>query len=272
MCLTVLGWGTVPRFPLVLVANRDEFHRRPSASMDWWPQAEVLAGRDLEAGGTWLGLQPHGRLGLLTNVREPGMTKDGRASRGHIIPLWLEPATTLQGLQTTLEQQDHNGYNLLALDLQQGVAMCLSNRHPHQALQQGWHGLSNAALNTPWPKVERLKLGLQAKLAQAPDGDIPSLMEELLTLLTDRHQPADDQLPRTGIPFDWERELGRIFISTPDGRYGTRCSTVILVERLEGEAWHLHALEQAWDARGHAGPRQLHRVEGRGRLSPGFAA
>ena len=273
MCLTALAWGVSTRYPLVLVANRDEFHHRASAPMDWWPDRQTLAGRDLEAGGTWLGLHRHGRLGLLTNVREPGRHEEGLVSRGHLVTRWLDPATTTEALRQDIQSRRFNGFNLLTLDLQQDQATCLSNRHPESTIAPGVHGLSNAAWNTPWPKVERLKAALAAQVQGPPGGGVDPWMPELLSLLTDRHQPADPDLPQTGLPMDRERELGRIFIRTADGRYGTRCSTVVVVERPDGGPLTMHAMEQSWTAEGEPGERRHHRVElAREAFSPACAS
>lgn len=259
MCLVALAWQAHPRFPLVLAANRDEFHARPSAAMQWWSDGHILAGQDLQAGGTWLGLSRHARLGVLTNVREPGRHQDGLASRGHFIPWWLDPEHDAQTLADRLAQTPANGYNLLGLDLARGEAHCWSNRHGHRALlQAGLYGLSNAALDTPWPKLLRLKQHLQDRLTL----DEPSaLVERLLAALADRHQPDDTQLPQTGVPIDWERWLSRIFIETPDRRYGTRCSTVVVAERRASGGFRLHVAEQSWDAQGHATTQVRHEVE-----------
>lgn len=248
MCLVALAWQFHPRFPLVLAANRDEFHARPAAPMRWWPDDHILAGRDLQAGGTWLGLSRQGRLGVLTNVREPGRHQDGLASRGHFIPWWLDSHHDADTLQAQLEQTHTNGYNMLGLDLARGEAHCWSNRHGHRRrLQPGLYGLSNAALDTPWPKLQRLKNHLQQQMAiEEPR----ALVDRLLMALADRHQPEDIHLPQTGVPLDWERWLSRIFIQTPDGRYGTRCSTVVVAERHAAGDLRLHVAEHSWDSQG----------------------
>lgn len=231
--------------------------------MDWWSCGRILAGRDLEAGGTWLGISREGRIGLLTNVREPQATQVGLASRGHIVPRWLDPAAQPRTLHAELAQTPRNGYNLLAFDIAQGHAHWASNRHGPAPvdLEPGIHGLSNAALNTPWPKLQRLTQSLTECLQQATSGP-EALINGLLDRLTDRHQPDDEALPRTGVPMDWERILGRVFIESPDGRYGTRCSTVVVVERLGRHRWRLWAVEQNWDPRGLATHRSAHRWEG----------
>lgn len=265
MCLIAAAWGLHPRYPLVLAANRDEFHDRPSTPMDWWADGQTLAGRDLQAGGTWLGLNREGRVGVLTNVREPGRQSADAASRGHIISRWLEPSTEIGGLQDQLQTARHNGYNLLALDLARGEMHWTSNRHGHRhRLGRGLYGLSNAALDTAWPKLERLK----ALLAQALEPTTHSssttaaeLLERLHHGLQDRHQPADDELPRTGISWEWEQHLARIFIQTPDGRYGTRCSTVIVVEATHEDRGTVHVQEQTWSPKAEPAGVTRHQFE-----------
>ena len=250
MCLMAMAWRVYPQWPLVLAANRDEFHDRESAPMSWWKHPDILAGRDLRAGGTWLGLNRTGRIGLLTNVREPGHQQTDLPSRGELVPLWLQETQSAAHLSDRLQATPANGYNLLGIDLGQAQAHCWSNRHGHQhELPAGLYGLSNAALDTPWPKLKRLK-NLLAKACQQPQHQTRALSEQLLIALADRDQPADEHLPRTGVSMDWERWLSPIFIQTPDRRYGTRCSTVIVVELLRANSWRLHVAEQSWNAQG----------------------
>ena len=260
MCLTALAWRTHPRFPLVLAANRDEFHDRPSAPMQWWEDGHTLAGKDLHAGGTWLGVSRAGRIGILTNVREPGRHDPALPSRGARIPWWLEKGLTEHDMSHRLEAEPTNGYNLLGVDLAAPALHYWSNRHPHRLqLPAGIYGLSNASLDTPWPKLRRLKERLDRELHQ-PNERPEQVLERLLEALQDRHQPVDEDLPRTGVPVEWERVLGRVFIETPDARYGTRCSTVIVVEAAPQQPWRLHVAEQSWDAQGRAAGRVHHRV------------
>ena len=250
MCLMAMAWRLHPRMPLVLAANRDEFHHRPAQAMHWWDDGLTLAGRDLQAGGTWLGLSRAGRIGLLTNVREPGRNEEGLPSRGSLVPAWLTGERNADALSERLSGLRTNGYNLLGLDVVQSQAHCWSNRNGHaQHLSPGVYGLSNAALNTPWPKLERLKGDVQSHLRD-PEHTPQNLADRLLQALTDRTQPNDEHLPRTGVPLDWERWLSSVFIRTPDGRYGTRCSTVIVVEQTSAHGLRLHAWEQSWDASG----------------------
>jgi uncharacterized protein with NRDE domain len=232
MCLILFGYHSHPRFRLVLAANRDEFYTRPTDPADFWEDApEVLAGRDRSAGGTWLGVTRGGRFAALTNIREPGRQQPQAPSRGALVADYLRgslpPGDYLHALRT--EDERYNGFNLLAGD--QSGLWYYSNRADRspRRLEPGLYGLSNALLNTPWPKVERGRRGLAAILTD-PSGPHP---ETLLDLLADRSIPPDQDLPDTGVGLERERLLAPLFI---DGEtYGTRSSSVLLLgdERAE---------------------------------------
>jgi uncharacterized protein with NRDE domain len=223
MCLIVLAWQAHPDFPLVLAANRDEFHHRATAPARFWPEApELLAGRDLVAGGTWLGVTRSGRFAALTNYREPGAPR-GECSRGLLVSSFLqgdaEPMTHAQAVMA--EADRYSGFNLLLGE--GGELVVLSNRGmPPRRLAPGVHALSNHLLDTPWPKVEKAHAGLAAQQA-APDVD------SLLRLLADADPAPDEYLPDTGVGLEMERMLSPLFIRSP--RYGTRASTVLLMGR-----------------------------------------
>lgn len=243
MCLIGLALDAHPRFPLVIAANRDEFFDRPTARLDWWrtsPGAPwLLGGRDLSAGGTWMALSEHGRIGMLTNVRDPSRQRADAPSRGALVTDWLE------GRETTA--QGHNPFNLIGGDLCSNLWWWRSDRRAVTPLAAGVHALSNAALNAPWPKVLRLS----AAMAHAMHGDDAGLEQRLFSLLIERGQAADADLPDTGIGIERERTLSPIFIATPEGRYGTRCSTVI-VGRRDDAGWQLQITERAYDRHGKA--------------------
>lgn len=236
MCLVALAIDENRRFPLVIATNRDEFFDRPAARMGWWTPAEggpeILAGRDLLAGGTWLGLTGSGRMALVTNVRRMVDTDPEAPSRGGIVPHWLrtEMRPDQFWMQTSLS--GYAPFNLIAADFRRGDCFWASNEHAiPRRIERGIFGLSNAALDTPWPKVTRLKarLGEALKTAESVDG----LSTQLFSALADRDVAPDDQLPSTGIGRDRERVLSPAFIRTPDGTYGTRCSTVIITEKIK---------------------------------------
>ena len=229
MCIVLLAHQVHPRYPLVLIANRDERYLRPTRRMQVWEHPpRILAGKDLEAGGTWLGLDDKARLALLTNYREPGR-KRYASSRGRLPLDYLSTAVDEQrGFEERLEltREHFAGYNLLFGSV--GKLSHYSNRDEDiHRLEPGYHGLSNAGLNTPWPKVERGKRLLQEAL------ESPALFpESLFDILRDVYKPDDAALPETGLPLSLERELSSIFISGED--YGSRSGTVIVADS-EGE-------------------------------------
>jgi len=221
MCLIVFAWRPEHATPLIVAANRDEFYARPTLPLAAWEgYPGVYAGRDLEAGGTWLGVAPGGRFAALTNVRDPGQPL-GPRSRGELV------AGFLQGRQSPLEylQQvarraaDYSGFNLLVGDASQ---LCYFNPRvgPPVAVAPGVHGLSNAALNTPWPKLLSARSSLEATL-ENPD------TASLVALLADNRLPTDAELPETGVGLATERLLSSVFIASAN--YGTRASTALIV-------------------------------------------
>jgi uncharacterized protein with NRDE domain len=227
MCLIALAWDMHPRFDLVLAANRDEFLDRPAAALHRWPEG-IVAGRDLRAGGTWCGFTDAGRLAMLTNVRRPGAVQPDAPSRGEIVPQWLLGDADAAGFCDALSTARHNPFNLLAADLVRGEFFWTGTDHPiPHALRPGVHGLSNAALDTPWPKTVQLKQDL-AQALQRHD-DVDQLIDALLLALSDRTPAPDAALPSTGVPLEVERYLSSVFIDMP--HYATRCSTVLVRER-----------------------------------------
>lgn len=235
MCLAAFALRADPRFPLVIAANRDEFFARAAAPMAWWDdRPDVLAGRDLSAGGTWFGLTPRGRLALLTNVREPGRNNPAAPSRGALVLDWLASHDAAPAFAQRLAG-GYNGFNLITADVAREQWHWISNRAPAPvALGAGIHALSNAALDTPWPKTLGLRAAMAASLAQATGAD--DLAERLLAALADATPAADAELPDTGVGLARERLLSPRFIRMPDpdrpalAVYGTRCSTVLIRE------------------------------------------
>ena len=219
MCLITFAWRTLPESPLVFIGNRDEFHKRPSAPAHWWDNpAGILAGKDLQANGTWLGLNRQGRVAVVTNFREGG-SEPAKRSRGELVTRFLEGMDSDAHWNSLHEQAaDYAGFNLIFYD---GETLgYFSNRGMHRrSLEPGVYALSNNFLDTPWPKVTRLKQALNDQL-QLRWSD-----EAMLELMHDR-QPADDEdLPDTGIGKQWERMLSPAFIVSEE--YGTRCTSLI---------------------------------------------
>lgn len=223
MCLLLFAYRLHPRYPLVVAANRDEFHRRPAVPAQWWEGLPVLAGRDLEAGGTWMGVNRRGRFAAVTNYRDPASHQAGRRSRGELVLAALESETPAAFLDELPQRAAlYNDFNLIFGGADGLYAF--SSRGQAAALAPGLYGLSNHLLETPWPKVTRGKAALQRYL----DEDQPPDLESLFQLLADRHLAADEQLPQTGIGLEWERRLAPLFIVSPD--YGTRASTLLLAD------------------------------------------
>ena len=252
MCLVALAIDHDRRFPLVVAANRDEFYSRPANRLAWWTPDRggpaILGGRDLESGGTWMGLTQQGRFAFLTNVRDPRRHDPQAPTRGTIVPAWLSgrEATDRFWMRTALS--GHNGFNLVAADFTQGDCFWASSAEPHaRRLQRGVYGLSNGGLDTPWPKVQTLKARLRASLAVAQTVD--SLAARLFAALADREVAPDSALPDTGVPPGWERALSAAFVRNPDNAYGTRCSTLVITERA-GRHPVTHVFERSFSSTG----------------------
>lgn len=223
MCLILLAHEAHPRYRLVVAANRDEFHDRPTAPAHFWEDAPgLLAGRDLRSGGTWMGITRAGRWAAVTNFREAAPPPPGAPSRGELVAGFLRGSGNLRVLSA--RAGEYPGFNLLAGD--PGRVAYLSNRGGgYRELAPGVYGLSNALLDTPWPKVERGREVLRELVAEGAEID----PEVLFRLLAESDPAPDALLPETGVGVERERMLSSLFISTPE--YGTRASTVLLVSR-----------------------------------------
>jgi uncharacterized protein with NRDE domain len=228
MCLLVLAWQAHPRYRLIVAANRDEFHERPAAPLaKWGPPDDILAGRDLRAQGTWLGLDRQHRFGVITNFRELQRPQPDAPTRGALIPDYLRGTAGAEAFLADLKPQAprYSGFNLLLTD--RDSLWYASNRAEAFArpLPPGVYGLSNEFLDTPWPKLRRVRRRFDAWLGNAESGTVA----DLFALLDDRTTATvDEELPRTGISEEWERVLSAPFVLHPD--YGTRASTVLLLE------------------------------------------
>ena len=254
MCLLLFALDAHPRHRLVVAANRDEFHARPAAPLAWWDDApHVLAGRDLQANGTWMGLTRAGRWAALTNVRDPKNSRpaglrSARRSRGALVADFLGGAET-GGAETAeaaarrvhAERDAYDGFNLVLRDGASAWAVSTRLDAPTE-LGPGVYGLSNDTLDTPWPKVVRGRTALRAAL----DAD-PVPLDDLLTILADDRPAPDDELPDTGVGMAWERALSPAFI-VAEG-YGTRVSTALTLDRDGGAA----VAERTWEPGGAAG-------------------
>ena len=225
MCLILFAHHCRTDLPLVLLANRDEYLARPTAPAAPWPESPgMVAGRDLVAGGTWLGIARGGRWAAVTNIRDGERTPAGGPSRGWLVRDYLlstaPPAAFADRL--TPRRDDYAGFNLLLGDVRE-VWYVSSQAPAPVALPPGCYGLSNGRLDTPWPKVVNGKAALAALLKAGP----PSL-EDGFRLLADTSRAPDTQLPATGVSLEWERTLSATFIVAPAFAYGTRSSSVLL--------------------------------------------
>lgn len=242
MCLAVVAIGMHPRYVLVAAANRDEFHARPTAAAHWWDDAPILAGRDLSRSGTWLGVTGEGRFAFVTNVREPARHDPAAPSRGALVPALLRDARPVANAMTDVVTQgaDCNGFNLLGVE---GLRASFgSNRGPaSRSLGPGLYGVSNAGLDTPWPKLVRVKASLARLLARE---DAP--IDDVFDILADTTPAADEALPDTGVTRERERLLSAPFIVSDS--YGTRSSTLVTIDR-DGR---VRFVERTFDAMGAA--------------------
>lgn len=225
MCVLFFAHQIHPRYRLVFAGNRDEFYERPAAAADWWEDhPNILAGRDLEAGGTWLGVTRAGRWSVVTNVRDLPAHRDRERSRGELPTGFLagceSPEAYSKGVFS--DREDFNPFNLIVGDAE-AVWIVSTHVDAPKELASGVYGLSNATLDEPWPKVIRGKAGFETiLLTDAPDP------EACLALLHDSELAPDDELPDTGVGLEMERMLSPLFAASR--RYGTRASSVILLD------------------------------------------
>ncbi len=266
MCLILTSWQSHPDYPLVVLANRDEFYERATDPMHWWEDhPHILAGRDRAdvAGesGTWMGLSKTGRFAALTNVRAPSEKNPDAKTRGEITAQFLKssvsPETFIQ--DTGAKFNRYNGFNLLAADLSMPTPslLWLSNRvqmgqsvRPRktmnpQHLTPGIYGLSNGMLDSPWPKVQH-RVGAFAQLLAMDTGSFQRA-DHYLRMMEDMTQAPDDYLPQTGVSYEWEKVLSSAFIRTP--QYGTRATSLLRIRR-DGQ---FEVIEKRFDAQGEIG-------------------
>lgn len=224
MCLILFAYRMHPYYRLILAANRDEFYDRPSMPAAFWEdEPQILAGRDLKEGGTWLGITREGRFAAITNYRDPAAIRIGAPSRGRLVKDFLSGRESAVSYINKISgnSENYNGFNLLCGDNEN--LFVYSNRGEAQSIEAGVYGLSNRFLDSPWPKVVRGKKALAGAIKKKG-----SFLEgSLFRILTDRKVAPDDQLPSTGIGLDWERLLSSIFIQSPT--YGTRSCAILLM-------------------------------------------
>jgi uncharacterized protein with NRDE domain len=226
MCLIFISLQEHPNYKLIVAGNRDEFYNRKTATANYWTDyPQVLAGRDLEAGGTWLGITKSGKISMLTNYRDPANINPAEPSRGHLVSDYLTSDITGQSYMQAIEKngKKYNGFNLILGNTEE--LFYYSNYGDGVIkLSPGFYGISNHLLESPWPKV---LIGKQKIAPALRQNSVDA--EQLFEILYDDHVADDDKLPNTGLPLERERALSSMFIKTPN--YGSRCSTVVLVNR-----------------------------------------
>ena len=221
MCLIVFAWQVHPDFPLVIAANRDEFHNRPTQALRWWvDEPTLLGGRDLQAGGTWLAVARNGRIATVTNYREDHTRQVARRSRGELVTRFLTGNNSPNDYAGNIPIDDYAGFNLLVAD--QDNLCYRSNRGDEpKNMDAGIYGLSNASLDSPWWKLERTRTSLENIISENRVNETT-----LLRMMADKEKAPVDDVPAGPLPFEIGRALTAPFIVTPD--YGTRCTSVLL--------------------------------------------
>ncbi|HET8864920.1 MAG TPA: NRDE family protein [Gracilimonas sp.] len=228
MCLITFAYKHHPEYNLILAGNRDEFYERPARKAQFWTDEgypDILAGKDLKGGGTWLGVNKDGRWGALTNFRDPKIQKEDPPSRGELVLDYLRlDYSAMDYLQEITKKADeYNGFNLLLWDSKGFYHYSNQNKRVTN-ITEGIHGISNALLDTPWPKVTLAKRRLE-EVVDREEID----KEQLFKLLKDETKASEDELPVTGIPRHLEKAVSSVFIKTEN--YGSRCSTILLIDK-----------------------------------------
>lgn len=239
MCLIVIAIQSHPIYPLVIAANRDEFYHRPTAPLDFWKDhgnvmTDVLAGRDIQGQGTWLGVTKTGRFAAITNYRDPKAIDPQAISRGLLVSNFLESDLAAEAYLQTIADSDkkYNGFNLVVghlLDAEGRLSPALwwysNKKNEILKIATGIHGVSNHLMDTPWPKTRKAANGIRNILAEQNPID----PERIFTLMADTERPPDAELPNTGVGLEWERILSSVFVTSHS--YGTRSTAVILADR-----------------------------------------
>ena len=240
MCLILFAYKTHPAYKLIVAANRDEFYHRPTSQAAFWEDDKrVLAGRDLEAGGTWMGVNTAGQLAMLTNYRDLKNIKPEAPSRGFLVSDFLQNEQEASEYlhHISMKGDQYNGFNLVTGNAEE-LYYYGNYQEGVQQIKPGVHGLSNALLNTEWPKVNKGRERLQSVIGD--DFDV----EDLFSVLKDDVKAPDVELPDTGVGLEMERMLSPMFIQSAN--YGSRCSTVLTVTH----SGHFTFIERTYDPAG----------------------
>lgn len=224
MCLILFSWDNHPQYKLILAANRDEFYDRPTDPLQAWQEnSDILAGKDLTGGGTWMGVNKQNKFSALTNHRNPARILQDAPSRGDLTLDFLQRSVSEESYYEAKSKKldQYNGFNLLVGSFNK---MCYFNNvdENYQELTKGIYGLSNAVLDTPWPKLTKAKNAFTELVADANPA-----VEQFYDILQDKALADDEELPQTGVPYEWEKAISAVFIEKEN--YGTCCSTVVTV-------------------------------------------
>lgn len=246
MCLILLANEVHPTYKYIIIANRDEFYHRPSLPIHFWEEHPyLLAGKDLEAGGTWMGISKEGKLAAITNFRDPRQIKTQAPSRGelplHYLKGQWEPLKYLMRMQFRATQ--YNGFNIILGD-QEDLFYFSNQERIIKKIDAGIHGLSNHLLNTPWQKIEKGKQKLKDYLLSSETLEVEAFFE----ILEDRSLAPDHLLPQTGVPLEWERILSAMFIKSEN--YGT-CASSVLLWSYNNEITFAERLHNSSDPKAH---------------------
>ena len=227
MCLIAFSYKTHPHYKLIVAANRDEFYQRPTRKAQFWTEEglpNILAGKDLKANGTWMGVSKTGKWGALTNYRDPSNIKENAPTRGDLVLDFFKSGLSEQEYLQEIQKkaEEYNGFNLL-IGNKDSVFHFSNENNLITEVKPGIHGVSNALLDTNWPKLDHAKKALTEVTSKEDFSK-----EGLFNILTNSETAPDDKLPSTGIPYEWEKAVSSIFIKTDN--YGTLCSTLLLVD------------------------------------------
>ncbi|ATO18750.1 serine/threonine protein phosphatase [Acinetobacter sp. LoGeW2-3] len=236
MCIVALAWRVLDDKPLCLISNRDEFYQRPTVSLHAWENSPIIAGQDLQSGGTWMGVTASGRWAVITNFRDGNDKNNYPTSRGHIIQNFLESELTPIRFAQELEKQqcDYAGFNLFVGDREQAIYMSNRGEAP-QVLAHGVYVVSNGLLTEHWEKTRHLRKRFTQEflpMMQHPDTPKADLYYAVWDILEDERKIIPELLPKTGISHEMEQLLSSTFIQSPV--YGTRCSNFL---RMKTDEW-----------------------------------
>lgn len=245
MCILFIAKNQHQNYPLILCANRDEFHKRPTQRIHWWPKDEILAGKDLQAGGTWLAIDKQKQLAALTNFRRVGYDQPNAKSRGELVLNTLKQPTSALENHLKKQHQNYNGFNLLYGNIHQ-LSVFNSVENKTQVITNGFHSICNGALDDIWPKMQSGIDNLKQHIRDHQTLNIDALFD----MMQDETKADLAELPDTGVGEHWEVFLSSIFIRSNE--YGTRSTCIITVDNNE----YIEVFEQSYNADGEITPRQ----------------